>query len=91
LFTPFAGSAPSRPTSRARLGLALSQRLCEGMGGAPCRLETERAGGAASFRVEAATGRKSRCGARGNWHVPASAAPPTAAATLLYVEDNLAT
>ncbi|MDF1503736.1 PAS domain S-box protein [Roseisolibacter sp. H3M3-2] len=88
LFTPFARlGAETTDVEGTGLGLALSQRLCEAMGGA---LALESSGPAGSvFRVD--LGAAPHPMGRGE----EAARPPAPAdvggeATLLYVEDNLA-
>ena len=88
LFTPFARlGAEQTEVEGTGLGLALSQRLCEAMGGA---LTLEASGEAGSvFRVELESAEDPR-------RELLAAAPGPAApvahrdATILYVEDNLA-
>ena len=88
LFTPFARlGAEQSEVEGTGLGLALSQRLCEAMGGA---LALERTGPAGStFRLELAAAEQSLRALEetGTHAVPDAAHRP---ATLLYVEDNLA-
>jgi PAS domain S-box-containing protein len=88
LFTPFARlGAEDSEVEGTGLGLALSQRLCEAMGGA---LTLEASGPAGSvFRIDLSAAshpleRYEDAGAR------AAVADDSGAATLLYVEDNLA-
>jgi CheY-like chemotaxis protein len=88
LFTPFARlGAEQTDVEGTGLGLALSRRLCEAMGGA---LTLEASGPAGSvFRIELG-GAESPLRAledTGTFAVPTAA---HSAATLLYVEDNLA-
>ena len=88
LFTPFARlGAEQTEVEGTGLGLALSQRLCEAMGGA-LALEASGAGGS-TFRVElaGADGAPGRREDTGTYAVPT---PGGAPATLLYVEDNAA-
>ena len=88
LFTPFARlGAEQTDVEGTGLGLALSRRLCEAMGGA---LTLEASGPAGSvFRVElgAADDPLRALEDTGTFAVPDG---PHRAATLLYVEDNLA-
>jgi CheY-like chemotaxis protein len=88
LFTPFARlGAEQTEVEGTGLGLALSRRLCEAMGGA---LTLEASGPAGSvFRIELG-GAESPLRAledTGTFRVPDA---PHREATLLYVEDNLA-
>ncbi len=88
LFTPFARlGAEQTDVEGTGLGLALSRRLCEAMGGA---LTLESSGPAGSvFRIELG-GAESPLRVledTGTFAVPHAA---HAAATLLYIEDNLA-
>jgi PAS domain S-box-containing protein len=88
LFTPFARlGAEQTDVEGTGLGLALSRRLCEAMGGA---LTLESSGPAGSvFRIELG-GAESPLRVledTGTFAVPPAA---HAAATLLYIEDNLA-
>jgi PAS domain S-box-containing protein len=88
LFTPFARlGAEQTDVEGTGLGLALSQRLCEAMGGA---LTLETTGPAGSvFRVELDGAEDPLRSLEDTGTYPALAAPHRAA-TLLYVEDNLA-
>jgi CheY-like chemotaxis protein len=72
---------------RTGLGLALSQRLCEAMGGA-LRLESTGAAGSV-FRVELA-GAESPLRALEDTGTFSLMEAPHREATLLYIEDNLA-
>ena len=96
LFTPFARlGAEQTEVEGTGLGLALSKRLCEAMGGA---LALERSGSSGSvFRVTLRGAEGVGVGVGGATATPTStpAAPSgggeaARAATLLYVEDNLA-
>jgi PAS domain S-box-containing protein len=88
LFTPFSRlGAELTDVEGTGLGLALSQRLCEAMGGA---LGLESTGAAGSvFRVELG-GAESPLRALEETGTFAIAEAPHREATLLYVEDNLA-
>jgi PAS domain S-box-containing protein len=88
LFTPFARlGAELTEVEGTGLGLALSQRLCEAMGGA-LRLESTSPAGSV-FRVELG-GAESPLRAIEDTNTLALAKAPHREATLLYVEDNLA-
>ena len=92
LFTPFARlGAEQSEVEGTGLGLALSQRLAEAMGGA---LALESSGPAGSvFRLEVVAAHDPLHALEASGAVPAARAAPPApehAATLLYVEDNLA-
>jgi PAS domain S-box-containing protein len=88
LFTPFARlGAEQTEVEGTGLGLALSRRLCEAMGGA---LTLESSGAAGSvFRVELG-GAESPLQALEDTGTFAVSHAEHGAATLLYVEDNLA-
>jgi PAS domain S-box-containing protein len=88
LFTPFTRLGAERTEIEGTgLGLALSRRLCEAMGGT-LALEATSAEGSV-FRVDLAPARDP---VRALEHAAPPVAPAAAqrAATLLYVEDNLA-
>jgi PAS domain S-box-containing protein len=90
LFTPFARlGAEQSEVEGTGLGLALSQRLTEAMGGA---LELERTSPAGSvFRITLRPAEDPmRTVADGDGQAAALDGAPHAPATLLYVEDNLA-
>ena len=90
LFVPFARLGAERTEVEGTgLGLALSRRLVEAMGG---RLALERTSAAGSvFRVELARADDPLHDAAGQLDAEGRApAAPHAGATLLYVEDNLA-
>ena len=88
LFTPFSRlGAELTDVEGTGLGLALSQRLCEAMGGA-LRLETTGPAGSV-FRLEL-TGAQSPLRALEETGTFALAEAPHRDATLLYIEDNLA-
>jgi PAS domain S-box-containing protein len=88
LFTPFARlGAEQSEVEGTGLGLALSQRLCEAMGGA-LALESTGAEGSV-FRVDL-LGAADPLRAAEDANAPAVVQAPHRAATLLYVEDNLA-
>jgi PAS domain S-box-containing protein len=88
LFTPFARlGAEQTEVEGTGLGLALSRRLCEAMGGTLCLATTGPAGSA--FRVELA-GAESPLRALEEAGAPCIPEASHRAATLLYVEDNLA-
>jgi PAS domain S-box-containing protein len=88
LFTPFSRlGAELTDVEGTGLGLALSQRLCEAMGGA-LRLESTGPAGSV-FRLEL-TGAQSPLRALEETGTFAIAEAPHRDATLLYIEDNLA-
>jgi PAS domain S-box-containing protein len=88
LFTPFARlGAEQTDVEGTGLGLALSRRLCEAMGGA-LTLESSDANGSV-FRIELEGVDDPRCTLE-EMGAPATADHAHRAATLLYVEDNLA-
>jgi len=91
LFVPFARlGAEYSDVEGTGLGLALSQRLVEAMGG---QLVLEHSGDdGSSFAVELRLSRDPVEGLalRSAAAAPAPAAPPRSPVTLLYVEDNLA-
>jgi signal transduction histidine kinase len=88
LFTPFARlGAEQTEVEGTGLGLALSQRLCEAMGGA---LALESTGSQGSvFRIDLAGATDPVCAVE-DAGAPTMTQAPHRAATLLYVEDNLA-
>jgi PAS domain S-box-containing protein len=88
LFTPFSRlGAELTDVEGTGLGLALSQRLCEAMGGA-LRLESTSPAGSV-FRLEL-SGAESPLRALEETGTFALAEAPHREATLLYIEDNLA-
>jgi PAS domain S-box-containing protein len=90
LFTPFARlGAENSGIEGTGLGLALSQRLAEAMGGG---LALERTGADGSvFRLELRPARSPLLDLQEDAPAPRRRAPiPHAPATLLYIEDNLA-
>ncbi len=88
LFTPFARlGAEQTEVEGTGLGLALSQRLCEAMGGA-LRLESTSAQGS-TFRVELDRAHDPVRGLEDTGTYRA-VDPAHGEATLLYIEDNLA-
>ncbi len=88
LFTPFSRlGAELTDVEGTGLGLALSQRLCEAMGGA-LRLESTGPAGSV-FRLEL-SGAQSPLRALEETGTFAIAEAPHRDATLLYIEDNLA-
>jgi len=88
LFTPFARlGAEQTDVEGTGLGLALSRRLCEAMGGALTLERTGATGSTFSIQVDGASDPLHALEDTGTY--PAIAAPHREA-TLLYVEDNLA-
>jgi PAS domain S-box-containing protein len=88
LFTPFARlGAEQTDVEGTGLGLALSRRLCEAMDGS-LTLESSNASGSV-FRVELDRADDPRLTLEESGS-PVAAGDPHSAATLLYVEDNLA-
>jgi signal transduction histidine kinase/ActR/RegA family two-component response regulator len=90
LFTPFSRlGAEQSPVEGTGLGLALSQRLAEAMGGGLALESTGPAGSVFALDLAAASNPVIRA-EDGAGHALPLAGEPHGPATLLYVEDNLA-
>ncbi|MFL5576363.1 MAG: PAS domain S-box protein [Gemmatimonadaceae bacterium] len=88
LFTPFARlGAEQTEVEGTGLGLALSQRLCDAMGGALALESSDASGSVFRVELEGADDPLGTLDDTGTYPVPAA---PHRDVTLLYVEDNLA-